>query len=108
MATGKKSGLAVIDVQEDFCEPDGSLAVKGGRDLATVWNDLLSLPFAVKLATRDYHPKDHISFASQHSGKEPFTSSHTIKNPENHDDEPGDAYGEEDPRDAWHRERMEV
>lgn len=86
MATGKKSGLAVIDVQEDFCEPDGSLAVKGGRDLANVWNNLLSYPFAVKLATRDYHPKDHISFASQHSGKEAFTSTHTIKNPENHDD----------------------
>lgn len=86
MAAGKKAGLAVIDVQEDFCEPNGSLAVKGGRGLARVWNDLLSLPFAVKLATRDYHPKDHISFASQHPGKEPFTSTHTIKNPENHGD----------------------
>lgn len=87
MAAGRRSGLAVIDVQEDFCEPNGSLAVKGGRDLAGVWNELLSLPFAVKLATRDYHPSDHISFASQHAGKEPFTSTHTIKNPENHDDE---------------------
>ena len=84
--SSRKAGLAVIDVQEDFCEPNGSLAVKGGRELANVWNDLLSLPFAVKLATRDYHPKDHISFASQHSGKEAFTSSHTINNPENHED----------------------
>ena len=47
---GGKAGLAVIDVQEDFCEPNGSLAVKGGRELSGVWNDLLSLPFAVKLA----------------------------------------------------------
>ena len=89
MAAGSKTGLAVIDVQNDFCEPSGSLAVKGGRELAGVWNDLLSLPFAVKLATKDFHPADHISFASQHPGKEPFTSTHTIKNPENADgDEP--------------------
>jgi len=86
MASRRKAGLAVIDVQEDFCEPNGSLAVKGGRELASVWNDLLSRPFAVKLATRDYHPKDHISFASQHPGKEPFSSSHTIRNPENGED----------------------
>lgn len=87
MAGSRKAGLAVIDVQEDFCEPNGSLAVKGGRALAPVWNDLLSLPFAVKLATRDYHPADHISFASQHEGKQPFTSTHTIRNPENVQDE---------------------
>ena len=88
MAGTSKAALAVIDVQEDFCEPNGSLAVKDGRGLARVWNDLLSLPFAVKLATRDYHPQDHISFASQHSGKEPFTSKYTINNPENNDDKP--------------------
>ena len=86
-AAGGKAALAVIDVQEDFCKPNGSLAVEGGRTLAGVWNDLLSLPFALKVATRDYHPKDHISFASQHPGKQPFTSSHTIRNPENDEDE---------------------
>ena len=86
MAADRKAGLAVIDVQEDFCEPNGSLAVSDGRALAPTWNDLLSLPFAVKIATRDYHPADHISFASQHEGKHPFTSSHTIKNPENTED----------------------
>lgn len=88
MATGRKAALAVIDVQEDFCEPHGSLAIKGGRALAPTWNDLLSRPFALKVATRDYHPRDHISFASQHAGKEPFTSKHTIKNPENPDEQP--------------------
>lgn len=86
MAAKRKAALAVIDVQEDFCEPNGSLAVKDGRDLAPTWNKLLDLPFEVKLATRDYHPADHISFASQHSGKQPFTSEHTIANPENKDD----------------------
>ena len=88
MAAGKKAALAVIDVQEDFCEPNGSLAVKDGRAVASIWNDLLSLPFAVKVATRDYHPRDHISFASQHTSKQPFTSSHTINNPDNTDDKP--------------------
>lgn len=88
MALSGKAGLAVIDVQEDFCEPNGSLAVKGGRELAEVWNDLLSLPFAVKLATRDYHPQDHISFASQHSGKQPFADTLMVKNPENESDDP--------------------
>ena len=87
MTAQRKAALAVIDVQEDFCEPDGSLAVAGGRALAPIWNNLLSYPFAVKLATRDLHPADHISFASQHEGKQPFTSTHTIQNPENEGDE---------------------
>lgn len=85
MAT-RRAALAIIDVQEDFVHPNGSLAIEGGRELAGVWNDLLSYPFDVKLATRDYHPKDHISFASQHESKKPFDS-YTIPNPENSDDE---------------------
>ncbi|KAK3725994.1 NAD(+) salvage pathway protein [Vermiconidia calcicola] len=87
MAVGSKAALACIDVQEDFCDnPDGALAVKGARALAPIWNELLSLPFAVKLATRDYHPRDHISFASQHKGRQPFTSTLEVKNPENEQD----------------------
>lgn len=87
MADGRKAALACIDVQEDFCDnPDGALAVKGARALTPIWNELLSLPFAVKLATRDYHPRDHVSFASQHKGKQPFTSTLKVKNPENEQD----------------------
>lgn len=83
-AAGRKAALACIDIQQDFCDdPDGSLAVQGCRSLAPLFNELLSLPFPVKLATRDYHPADHISFASQHADKEPFTSKITVKNPEN-------------------------
>lgn len=76
--------MILVDVQEDFCEPNGALAVKGGRALAPVWNQLLSSDkFEIKVATHDWHPADHISFASQHKDAQPFTSEHTIQNPEN-------------------------
>lgn len=51
-------------------------------------NDLLKLPFVLKVATKDHHPRDHISFASNHEGKQPFTSFATIRNPNN----PNEAY----------------
>ena len=40
-----------------------------------VINDLLELPFAVKAGTQDYHPPNHISFATQHAppDNEPFS-----------------------------------
>jgi nicotinamidase-related amidase len=60
----------------------GTLAVPNGRDVAPIINKLLELPFKQKIATSDQHPRDHISFASQHPGKEPFASIHTIYNPE--------------------------
>jgi nicotinamidase-related amidase len=53
-----------------------------------VVNDLLKLPFVLKVATKDHHPSNHISFASNHEGKQPFTSFATIRNPNN----PEEAY----------------
>ncbi|KAK5165868.1 NAD(+) salvage pathway protein [Saxophila tyrrhenica] len=89
MSAGKKAALICVDIQNDFCDdPDGALAVKGARALAPVWNELLSMPFAVKIATKDCHPTDHVSFASQHQGKQPFKDTITVKNPENEKDEP--------------------
>jgi len=67
---------------------NGSLAVGGGREVIPVINDLLKLPFAFKVATKDHHPPDHISFASNHKDKKPFTSFVTISNPNN----PEEAY----------------
>lgn len=101
---GEDAALAVIDMQEDFCPPvsqatlhyfehplnltqNGALAVKDGREITPIINHLLSLPFKLKFATQDYHPVDHCSFASQHAGAAPFTSSHTIRNPEATNDE---------------------
>jgi nicotinamidase-related amidase len=46
-------------------------------------NKLLDLPFAIKIATKDWHPTDHISFASNHAGKKPFVDFTTIINPTN-------------------------
>ncbi|KAL7929640.1 Isochorismatase-like protein [Trichoderma chlorosporum] len=76
-----KPALIVVDFQEDFCPPNGSLAVPEGRDIAPVVNSLLALPFAIKIATRDNHPRNHISFAENHPGAIPFTSYHTIVHP---------------------------
>jgi len=46
-------------------------------------NDLLTLPFVIKVATKDHHPRDHVGFAVNHEGKVPFTSFATIVNPYN-------------------------
>lgn len=70
-----KSALVVVDLQEDFLPSDGSLAVKEGRDIISPICDLLDLSkynWSTIIATQDWHPHDHISFASQH-GVPPFT-----------------------------------
>ena len=51
-----------------------------------VINDLLRQSFVFKVATKDHHPRDHISFASNHEDKQPFTSFATIRNPNNLDE----------------------
>ncbi|PGG98454.1 hypothetical protein GX51_06798 [Blastomyces parvus] len=78
-----RPALLVVDMQEDFCPPNGTLAVQGGRTLAPVINSLLSLPgFAVKISTQDFHPPSHISFATNHPAPSniPFQSITTITN----------------------------
>ncbi len=51
--------------------------------MITTVNKLLSLPFVLKIATKDWHPQDHISFASNHAGKQPFIDTTIIVNPFN-------------------------
>ena len=57
----------------------------GGRDIAPAINELLSLPFALKIATKDWHPSDHVSFDTSHPSPDikPFVSKVTIHNPDN-------------------------
>ncbi|MCP8882934.1 bifunctional nicotinamidase/pyrazinamidase [Devosia sp. XJ19-1] len=62
--------LIVVDVQYDFL-PGGSLAVAGGDEIVPLINQLATR-FNNVVLTQDWHPKDHISFASQHAGKAPF------------------------------------
>ncbi|KAF3764283.1 Isochorismatase hydrolase [Cryphonectria parasitica EP155] len=76
--------LVIVDLQEDFCPPHGSLAVTEGRDIAGPVNELLAQPsFAIRIATQDWHPENHISFATNHPGKKPFTDTATVINPHN-------------------------
>jgi nicotinamidase/pyrazinamidase len=62
--------LVVVDVQYDFL-PNGSLAVAGGDEIVPLVN-ALAKKFTNVVLTQDWHPADHVSFASQHPGKAPF------------------------------------
>jgi nicotinamidase/pyrazinamidase len=60
-----REALLVIDFQNDFC-PGGALAVPDGDAIAPRVNELLdSGRFDLVVATRDWHPPDHASFAEQ-------------------------------------------
>lgn len=62
--------LLLIDIQNDFI-PGGTLAVPGGDEIIDVVNKLQS-HFDLVIATQDWHPANHKSFASQHAGKQEF------------------------------------
>ena len=66
------AALLVIDVQNDFC-PGGSLAVPEGDRVVPVINRLAPR-FTKVVATQDWHPPGHVSFASSHPGVKPFQS----------------------------------
>jgi nicotinamidase/pyrazinamidase len=63
--------LLVADPQYDFM-PGGALAVAGGHEVVPVVNRLLRECFSHAVATQDWHPPDHTSFASQHPGRQAF------------------------------------
>ncbi len=62
--------LVIIDVQNDFM-PGGRLEVPHGDMVVTVINRLQA-HFDLVVATQDWHPRNHSSFASNHPGKRPF------------------------------------
>lgn len=64
--------LLVVDVQPDFM-PGGALPVPDGDAVLPVVNCLLAA-FGHAVATQDWHPPDHLSFASQHPGAAPFST----------------------------------
>jgi nicotinamidase/pyrazinamidase len=68
---GKESALLVVDVQNGFISEAGELPVPGGVEVVPVINALLPR-FAVRVATQDWHPPAHGSFASAHPGARPF------------------------------------
>lgn len=68
----RTTALVVVDVQYDFL-PGGALAVPGGDAILAPLRDLLArMPFAMAVATQDWHPRGHISFASSHTGRQPM------------------------------------
>lgn len=64
--------LLLIDMQNGFC-PGGNLAVPDGDSVVPVANRLIrDGGYDVVVASQDWHPVNHGSFASQHPGKKPF------------------------------------
>lgn len=62
--------LLLIDIQNDFL-PGGALAVPEGDLIVPVVNDLMP-QFDLIVATQDWHPADHGSFAANHPGRSVF------------------------------------
>ena len=65
------TALILIDIQNDFC-PGGALAVNEGNEIVGIANELQK-NFKIKIATQDWHPYTHKSFASNHEGQEPLS-----------------------------------
>lgn len=66
----KLKALVIIDVQNDFI-PGGSLEIPEGEEIVPLINRLQKY-YDLVVATQDWHPHNHKSFASNHPGKRPF------------------------------------
>lgn len=62
-----EEALVIVDVQNDFCT-GGALAVRDGELVVPIIN-ALQKGFKVIVATQDWHPSQHLSFAANHEGK---------------------------------------
>ena len=62
-----RKALILLDIQIDFV-PGGALPMPGGDDVVPVANKAMN-HFDLVVATQDWHPADHKSFASQHDGR---------------------------------------
>jgi len=76
LSTARAGGtaLVIIDVQNCFTS-GGALAVSGGDDVIPVVNGLRSeyaRYFDAVVLSQDWHCSDHVSFASQHNGHQPY------------------------------------
>lgn len=66
--------MIIVDLQEDFLPPKGSLAVANGREIIPKVVDLLNgHNWATVLVTKDWHPANHTSFASNHNDCAPYS-----------------------------------
>ncbi len=62
--------LIAVDVQNDFCS-SGALAVPDGEKVVPAINRIAE-KFRNVVLTQDWHPRDHVSFASNHAHKRPY------------------------------------
>lgn len=67
---GSEDVLLVVDMQNDFM-PNGALAVPHGDEIVPIVNRLAA-GFEHVVLTQDWHPRDHVSFAANHDGRQPF------------------------------------
>jgi nicotinamidase/pyrazinamidase len=63
------NALIIVDLQNDFL-PGGALPVPHGDEVIPLANEL-QRQFNLVVATKDWHPPDHGSFAANHKGKKP-------------------------------------
>lgn len=68
--TANNTALLLVDVQNGFM-PDGELPVAGGNEIVSVINKIIT-NYPLVVATQDWHPANHLSFASNHKNKKPF------------------------------------
>jgi nicotinamidase/pyrazinamidase len=66
----RRDALLVVDLQHDFL-PGGALAVASGDEVVAPIA-ALAPAFETVVATQDWHPQGHVSFASAHPGRRPF------------------------------------
>jgi len=67
-----RTALLLVDIQPDFM-PGGALEVPDGDAIMPGVRELMGKDlFGLYVATQDWHPEGHVSFASSHEGREPF------------------------------------
>jgi nicotinamidase/pyrazinamidase len=68
----RNSALLLVDLQPDFM-PGGALPVQAGDSIIAPIRELMDRNlFGLYVATQDWHPPGHVSFASVHEGRQPF------------------------------------
>ena len=73
----KSCALIIVDPQNDFGRPNGSLYVPNGEEVVDEINKfrvLLGDYIKATFITQDWHPTDHVSFATNHEGASLFST----------------------------------
>lgn len=71
MTRARRNAIIVVDPQRGFIDRQDELPVPDGAAVIPVINRILPL-FHVRIASQDWHPPDHGSFASNNPGRKPF------------------------------------